>query len=294
MIDEWSGGESLEDVAGELDSLIQILDSHPDADVQRLALRLLDRVDVLHRLGLTGIIEELREANATEIMQHALDRPPVRLLLQLYDLLPGEDSGPIEIALDQVRQELTANGATVALVGVTDGVPRLRLSGTDPKSIDGMREVVAAVLREQFPALQTVRFEDHKSALADELLPLMVVERRPQQARSWFPVTAADEIPAGTIVAATVAGRRLALWRDGFDVVAVRDVCPGSALPIAAASLAGREVLCPWHACRFDARTGRRVDAIGEGLEVFTVAVHAGVVEVELAGELVAEVAAAR
>ena len=287
MIDEWAGGESLEEVAGELDSLIQALERHPDREVQGLALRLLDRVDVLHRLGLTALIEELREANAAEAMQHALDRPPVRLLLQLYDLLPGDDPGPIEIALDQVRPELSANGASVALVGVTDGVPRLRLSATDPKSVDGMREVVASVLREQFLALQTIRFEDHPQAPADELLPLMVVDRPSVQTRGWFPLRPLDEIPQGTIVTASAAGRRLALWRDGLAVVGVRDVCPGSALPIAAASLADGDVRCPWHGCRFDARSGRRLDVVGEGLELFTVALHDGMVEVELPREAV-------
>nr|MBA3959752.1 hypothetical protein [Chloroflexota bacterium] len=43
----------------------------------------------------------------------------------------------------------------------------------------------------------------------------------------------------------------------------------------------GVEIVCPWHGCRYDGRTGRRTD--GEGrLAVFPVAVQGGEVRIAL------------
>lgn len=280
--------QSVEDLATELDDLVQLVENHPDVEVQRLGLRLLDRVDALHRLGLTALIFALRDANAAGPMQRALDEPPVRMLLQLYDLLPGDDPGPIEIALEQVRPTLAANGAEVALISVTDGVPKLRLNAADPEDLQGLRELAVSVLREQFPALQTVAFDEPHRAMADELLPLMVVDRAQSQRWRWFPVRHLDTLASNAIVTDTVAGRKLALWRAGDVVVGVRDVCPGSPLPIAAASLVDGELQCPWHGCCFDARTGQRLNGAGESLELLTVGVRDGMVEVELPGDPVA------
>lgn len=280
--------QSVEELATELDDLVQLIENHPDESVQRLGLRLLDRVDALHRLGLSALIFALREANAAGPMQRALEQPPVRMLLQLYDLLPGDDPGPIEIALEQVRPTLGANGAEVALISVTDGVPKLRLSAADPKDLQGLREIVVSVLREQFAALQTVAFDEPHRAMADELLPLMVVGRAQSQKWQWFPLRRYDTLPSDTIVTDFVAGRQLALWRCGDTVVGVRDVCPGSPLPLSAARLADGELECPWHGCRFDARSGQRLHGPGEGLDLLTVAVRDGLVEVELPGEALA------
>ena len=288
MNEQGRPAHSVEALATELDDLVQLIENHPDESVQRLGLRLLDRVDALHRLGLSALIYALREANAAGPMQRALDEPPVRMLLQLYDLLPGDDPGPIEIALEQVRPTLGANGAEVALLSVTDGVPKLRLRVADPKDLQGLRELVVSVLREQFPALQTVAFDEPHRAMADELLPLMVVDRAQSQRWQWFPLRHFDTISSDSILTDSAAGRQLALWRCGDTVVGVRDVCPGSPLPLSAARLADGEVACPWHGCRFDARSGQRLNGPGEGLDLLTIAVRDGLVEVELPGEALA------
>lgn len=290
-----SSAEAVEELAGELDSLIQQLEHHPDQDVQRLALQLLDRVDALHRLGLTALIEALRDGNAAGPMQRAIDDPPSRFLLQLYDLLPGDDPGPIEIALDEVRSRTVARGDQVALVGVSDGVPRIRATGADAGAIESLRELVVAVLREHFPALQTVRFEEQPRISDDELLSVIVVDRAPVRSWKWFAARAVEEIPTGAIVTDVVAGRKVALWRAGEQVIGARDTCPGSPLPLAAATLAEGELRCPWHDCRFDARTGRRLKGVGESLELFTVAVRDGIVQIEFPdGDAVPEAVGAR
>lgn len=44
----------------------------------------------------------------------------------------------------------------------------------------------------------------------------------------------------------------------------------------------GTTLHCPWHGCRYDVRTGKRLDADAQGLEVLPVAVQAGMIQVAL------------
>ena len=76
------------------------------------------------------------------------------------------------------------------------------------------------------------------------------------------------------------------------EIYAYQNACPGSILPLDVAQLQDFNLLCPWHSCVFDARTGKRLDNQNMGrLAVIPVAIHDGQIQLALN---VAPVAAGR
>jgi len=83
---------------------------------------------------------------------------------------------------------------------------------------------------------------------------------------SWFRAASSDEVRHGVLLARDVEGERILLVRLADGVRAYVDQCPGSPLTLNAGSVRDGLLLCPWHDCRFDLATGRRVDREGTGL----------------------------
>jgi len=65
------------------------------------------------------------------------------------------------------------------------------------------------------------------------------------------------DIPPGTAKAVVVDGRDLALFNVAGRVYATEGTCPHQGGPLAEGWLDGALVTCPWHAWRFDVRTGK-------------------------------------
>ena len=68
------------------------------------------------------------------------------------------------------------------------------------------------------------------------------------------------------------------------DFYAVANQCGDSPLPLQFSTLEGAELRCSWHGCRYDVRTGQRVDG-PERLAVFPVAVENGDISVAVGVE---------
>jgi len=89
---------------------------------------------------------------------------------------------------------------------------------------------------------------------------------------SWFPAAASHELRTGMLLARDVEGERILLVRLADGVHAYVDQCPGSPLTLNAGLVRDGVLLCPWHDCRFDLATGRRLDRDGAGLELLQIA----------------------
>lgn len=99
---------------------------------------------------------------------------------------------------------------------------------------------------------------------------------------SWFRAASAAEVPEGTLVARDVEGERVLLVRVDGAVRAYVDRCPGSPLTLNAGIVRDGTLLCPWHDCRFDLRTGGRTDREAAGLDVLQSAVADGEIRIGL------------
>jgi nitrite reductase/ring-hydroxylating ferredoxin subunit len=98
--------------------------------------------------------------------------------------------------------------------------------------------------------------------------------RRP----SWKVGFARADLPAGSMRAVEIDGIPIVICALGDDVFAYRNGCGRSVLPLHLGTLVNDEITCPWHGCRYDARSGRRVSGTGADLEAFAVSVKDGTV----------------
>jgi nitrite reductase/ring-hydroxylating ferredoxin subunit len=100
----------------------------------------------------------------------------------------------------------------------------------------------------------------------------------------WRVAFARADVPAGSLQAVEVAGTPVLLCGLEDGVFAYRNGCGGTALPLHLGTLAGGEIHCPWHGCRYDARTGKRVAGTGVDLQPLPAVVKDGMIEVAADG----------
>ncbi len=75
-------------------------------------------------------------------------------------------------------------------------------------------------------------------------------------------VGAFEDVAPGTMKAVEVEGRSVVVLNVDGEPYAFPNLCPsrGGRLPLDGAKLSGTVLVCPWHNCAYDARSGKRVD----------------------------------
>jgi 3-phenylpropionate/trans-cinnamate dioxygenase ferredoxin component len=79
-----------------------------------------------------------------------------------------------------------------------------------------------------------------------------------------------------------LAGVPVLLVNVEGNVHALRNECGDSPLPLHFGAREGWTVRCSWHGCRYDVRTGHRVDGQAGRVQVFPVAIDGGRVRVAM------------
>lgn len=69
-------------------------------------------------------------------------------------------------------------------------------------------------------------------------------------------VASLAELPTGKGKQIDIAGRKIALFHSDGQVYAIDDACPHRGAPLSEGQCRGNQVMCPWHATRFDLSTG--------------------------------------
>jgi Fe-S cluster biogenesis protein NfuA len=147
-----------------IEALVQAIERSADAATRADAQELMQAVLDLHGAGLARILEQLAEAGeAGSIVVDALVRDDlVGSLLLLHGLHPLDLATRAERALDTVRPYLRSHGGEVALLGVTDGVVRLRLQGSChgcPSSAETMKTSIEQAIANAAPDAVAIEVE---------------------------------------------------------------------------------------------------------------------------------------
>lgn len=250
-----------DEAVGELEELVRSLEGEAD----ERGLRLLQLVDAVHRPGLAALAAG------------AADDPHARALLAMYSLVPLDDRAQVDEALDEVRPYIHSHGGEVELLEVTDGSVHVRLSGSCrgcSGSAMTLRRGIEAVLRERYDGFRELVADE-----ADAAQPLLQVQRLRRPV--FREAAAVSEVPAGELRAVAVDGVPVLLTAVEGEIYAFRNGCPVDGLPLEGGRLTGTVLVCPWHNCAFDARTGARADAVeGAGLAAVPIAIEDGAVRV--------------
>lgn len=244
----------------ELGTLVETLEREGD----ERALLLLELVDAIHRPALAHIVAG------------DLDHPLAQTLMAMYDLADVEPEILVEEALDEVRPYIESHGGQVELLEVDGGAVHLKLGG----ACDGcagsamtLTRGIEQALREHFPGF--TRIVAH--APEPELLQIELMHRP-----VFADVGALTGLPPGELKVVDADGVAVLLANVDGDVYALRDGCPVDGRTLAGGRLAGSVVVCPWHNCAYDARSGRRADDEpgAAGLAVVPIAVQDGALKV--------------
>ena len=127
-----SEAREFQDRLQRLDALLRGVDRLADAEARAHVRETVQAVLDLHGVGLERILarlDEAGEAGASARDACARDEVVGGLLL-LHGLHPLDLEARVLQALDRVRPALKSHGGDVELVGLTDGVVRLRLVGS--------------------------------------------------------------------------------------------------------------------------------------------------------------------
>ncbi len=73
---------------------------------------------------------------------------------------------------------------------------------------------------------------------------------------------AVDDLPPGEMKAVDVDGESVLILNIDGEPYAFRNICPKDdrRLPLEGGRLTGNVLVCPWHNCGYDARSGKRAD----------------------------------
>jgi Fe-S cluster biogenesis protein NfuA/nitrite reductase/ring-hydroxylating ferredoxin subunit len=247
-----------------LETLVNTL----ERDGDERALMLLQLMDAVHRPAL-----ELLLAGQPE-------HPIAAAVLAMYDLVPLDEYTQVEEALDEVRPYIESHGGGLELLEVDGGIVHVRLSGSChgcAASAMTLRRGVEEKLRERIAWFEEiVAHEPEPEPASPGGLPMIQVDPRArgpaagggellqiaQLKRPVFvDVGRLDELAEGAMTVADVDDNAILIINLGGEPYAFRNVCPVDGRnPLDGGRLTGTVLVCPWHNCAYDARSGKRVD----------------------------------
>lgn len=246
----------------ELQTLVATLEREGD----ERALMLLELIDAIHRPALELILSGYHE------------HPIAQAVLAMYDLVEIDERVRVEEALDEIRPYVESHGGEVELLEIDEGVVHVRMSGACQGcagSAITLRRGIEQTLRERYPGFREVVAHEPEQLLQVEVPSRPVFE----------PAGSLEDLEPGQMKAVELDGQAVLLVNVDAEPYAFHNACPaepGRELALDGGRLAGHVLVCPWHNCAYDARSGQRVDDRPEepGLRPVPVAVKDGVVAV--------------
>lgn len=142
-----------------------------------------------------------------------------------------------------------------------------------------LRDEVASLLFEMYGLVAPDESATAAPAVT-AVISLADLEASLPVALTWHDAAGLSDLRDGAVLWRDVAGERVALLSVGGTLRAYADECPGSPMPISSGMLRAGELHCPWHDCRYDALTGRRLDREGASLAVVPLEVRDAMVRV--------------
>lgn len=277
------------DILEEVQRLIAELESHADPAVRTSVTALLQGIDTVHRTALTHLVGAIHSMAGEAFMNRLTADPAIRLLLMSYDLIAVDRRLHAEEALDSVRGHLHDHGVDVELSEVVGGAVYVKLHGIERSdvAIDGVRHDLEEALKGGLVGFQELIVGDRAAARKPELLQVGGLRRaqRPVYRR----VCATTDVGSGTVMAVDVDGHGVLIVNVAGEFLAVSNQCGESPLPLQFSTLNGAELRCSWHACRYDVRSGQRLDGGTERLTIFPVSVEGDEVRVAIGTEPVTQ-----
>lgn len=174
---------TLEQIAQQLDSLVQSFEQHPNIQVRNQVMEMLALIDTLHRPGLQTLVTALQQQ--PQLFAQLLTQPAVTMLLTLYDLMPPGPAEQVVAVFEMLGPYLATLGCSIEVLDMADGVVHIALERADndatPTKEQLVREIETA-LREHVEGFHAVELHEQYTrsspAHAQSFIPLQQIKHR--------------------------------------------------------------------------------------------------------------------
>jgi Fe-S cluster biogenesis protein NfuA/nitrite reductase/ring-hydroxylating ferredoxin subunit len=220
------------------------------------AEELLGAVIELYGEGLARIFEALEDGGeaSAPIRERLAGDGVVASLMLIHGLFPVDLEARVAEALDSVRPYMESHGGDVELIGIENGVARIRLEGSCegcPASASTLELAIKQALDEAAPDLEGLAVEGaagSPSPIGDGATELPVVQVAPGRAGvqpAWYELERLPVAEDGDLAALEIEGIRLLVARIEGSLLAYRDACAGCGGGLAAGELSDGVLACP-------------------------------------------------
>jgi Fe-S cluster biogenesis protein NfuA/nitrite reductase/ring-hydroxylating ferredoxin subunit len=235
--------------------LEQIGDPFARAAAEELAGALM----ALYGEGLERIFGALAEDGSDRLRERLTEDGVVASLMLIHDLYPVPLEERVQEGLDSVRPYMESHGGNVELLGIEDGIARLRLEGSChgcAASASTLELAVEQALQASAPDLEGIDVEGVVEPPVGAFELPMVGGGTPvsgwQALDGFVPPGPGALTTASSLLIANVAG----------DLLAYRNRCAGCGSALDHGDLSGGTLICPTCTRRFDLpRAGRSEEA---------------------------------
>ncbi len=163
-----------------VEALVRDIETWPDPDGQTKAVELVQSLMQIHGAAVERMMDIVAESSVTgrAVFEDFARDGLVGSLLLLYGLHPVELETRIVQAVDRVRPLVSSQGGSVELFGVSDGVVRIKLQGSDkgcPSTTGKLKLAIEEAIYEAAPDVTAIEFEEEA---APQVPPGLVQIRR--------------------------------------------------------------------------------------------------------------------
>ena len=264
--------QGLQERVARMETLLGEIETLPDRNARSKAAEVVGVLLDLYGEGLARMMEVVAEGEERERTFDAFAEDElVSHLLLLHGLHPLDLETRVIMALEEVRPYLQSHGGNVELLGVKEGVARLRMQGSCsgcPSSTVTLRLAIEEAIQKTAPDLEGIEAE----GVAEEPKPAPTIvagptlrkkeKKRPQEdGASWTVVGGLPQLSSGRMLVKEVSDEPVLFLKLGDDFYAYRHLCPGCGESLEGGGLDEAVLTCSGCSRRYDVRrAGRCLD----------------------------------
>jgi Fe-S cluster biogenesis protein NfuA/nitrite reductase/ring-hydroxylating ferredoxin subunit len=259
--------ERLQERVTRMEALLGEIETLSDPNARSKAAEVVGVLLELYGEGLARMMEVVAEGEERERAFDAFAEDElVSHLLLLHGLHPLDLETRVVRALEEVRPYLLSHGGNVELLGVEEGVARLRMQGSCsgcPSSTVTLKLAIEEAIQKTAPDLERIQAE----GVAEEPRPTIIAgptlrkkeKKRPQEdGASWTVVGGLPQLSSGEVLVKEVSDEPVLFLKLGDDFYAYRHLCPGCGKSLERGRLDRAELACSGCSRRYDVRRAGR------------------------------------
>lgn len=281
--------------ASEIEALLGDIEAFPDRAMRDRALEVVQSLLVLYGEGLTRMLAIIQTEGAPPAKERILDAfaadDLIAHLLMLHDLHPVDIETRVLRALEEVRPYLQSHGGNVELLGIEEGVVRLRLQGSCsgcPSSTMTLKLAIEEAIQKAAPELEGIEAEGVTAPAPAPInfLPaadFMKMKKPAAPVPNWTVVETMPGLANGGTMATDIQGFPVLFLKIEDAFYAYRNTCPVCGEPLTSGVLKEAELRCRRCEHHYDARrAGRCLDAPDKQLEPIPLLVQDNTIKLAL------------